>query len=190
MLWPTDTIRYNMIWLQLLWCQPFCHSDHSTLLFFTRTCITGCKAQSSGFVLANTHLAMVENEWQQSYQIHSQMLGRGKHQLKANNQKWNVKSCVQIWILTTCLHESQKVWNRSYSRVWTTNESNRHQKNRQLWQSPSSPVNVTLHLFASSLGYISRRSCIWGSAGVPCIQMKAAICKVSVRGEQITGINV
>lgn len=51
-----------MIWLQLLWCQPFCHSDHSTLLFFTRTCITGCKAQSSGFVLANTHLAMVEND--------------------------------------------------------------------------------------------------------------------------------
>lgn len=69
-------------------------------------------------------------KWQRSYQIHSQMLGRGKHQLKANNQKWNVKSCVQIWILTTCLHESQKVWNRSYSRVWTTNESNRHQKNR------------------------------------------------------------
>lgn len=67
-------------------------------------------------------------KWQRSYQIHSQMLGRGKHQLKANNQKWNVKSCVQIWILTTCLHESQKVWNRSYSRVWTTNESNRHQK--------------------------------------------------------------
>lgn len=129
-------------------------------------------------------------KWQRSYQIHSQMLGRGKHQLKANNQKWNVKSCVQIWILTTCLHESQKVWNRNYSRVWTTNESNRHQKNRQLWQSPSSPVNVTLHLFASSLGYVSRRSCIWGSAGVPCIQMKAAICKVSVRGEQITGINV
>lgn len=42
------------------------------------------------------------------------------------------------------------------------------------------PVDVALHLFASTLGYFSRRRHVWGSARVPRIQMKATVCKVSV----------
>ena len=55
------------------------------------------------------------------------------------------------------------------------------------WRTPVLPVYVALHLFASSLRYFSGRSCVWGSACVPCIQMEAAVCKVSVREEFIRG---
>lgn len=55
------------------------------------------------------------------------------------------------------------------------------------WQSPFLPVYVALHLFAPSLGYFSRRGLVCRSACVPRIQMKAAVCKVSVRGESVKG---
>lgn len=42
---------------------------------------------------------------------------------------------------------------------WFTLISNRQQQRKQLrhWQTASLPVYVALHLFASSLGYFSRR---------------------------------
>lgn len=66
--------------------------------------------------------------------------------------------------------------------------SNAHQQSLQLrdWWTSSLPVDVALRLFAPSLGYFSWRSHVWGSACVPRIQMKAAVCKVSVRGQLIT----
>lgn len=123
-----------------------------------------------------------------------------EHQLSAKNQNWNVKRRhgMQIWICNNVLSIIRcvpawiwKLWNLDQAWVRSTPRYIKHTSAKQAaaydWQTPSLPVYVARHLFAPSLGYFSRRSHVWASACVPRIQMEAAVCKVSVRGEFIRG---
>lgn len=135
------------------------------------TRITDCKAQSGGFALVNIHLASAESQ---------QATGKANEAVKLTaGCSGEEKSKLKCETLDTICKLTMS------TRPGCSSHSNTHQQSKQLhdWQTPFLPVYVALHLFAPSLGYVSRRSHVWGSACVPGIQMEAAVCKVPVREE-------
>ncbi len=185
---------------KLIRFQPLCHSHHSVPLF-SRTRITGRKAQSGGFALANIHQLKVngnkQSHWSLYCHTHCKVLWRGT---SAKCQE-SALEC-EMWIRYANLNMYQRAPNYPVcpcvdlktvepppplGTVHTAPQTSAKQAAPYDWQTPSLPVYVALHLFAPSLGYFSRRSHVWASACVPCIQMEAAVCKVSVRGEFIRG---
>lgn len=160
--------------------RPFCHFPRSEPLF-SRTCITDWKAvtaQSGGFALDNIHLATSK-----AIQMFTVELTAGG-EFKTFTLYANLDITMYFHVNNVSLHESQIDLGAVHTYI-------RHISAKQAepcdWQSPFLPVYVALHLFAPSLGYFSRRGLVCRSACVPRIQMKATICKVSVRGESVKG---
>lgn len=165
--------------------QPFCHSYHSVLLF-SCTRITGYKLW---WICPCKHPPGFSWRWMTT----SKATEAITVELTAGCSEGEHPPNAKIW---TGMHNVEIQCKSGYltyfhvSSVWCTHAKHPSAEKEAApcdWQTPSLPVYVALHLFAPSLGYFSRRSHVWGPACVPCIQMEAAVCKVSVRGEWVRG---